>query len=257
MDAGQRERNLCTCHSEAILALQVEVSKLKKDLEEGLVQLPHLARKMDYLASKYRHERQEHRSKTKGRNNYKIASLWKSSSSRQSLSNFNSRQLKPEDWIPTEMEPRKRKAEGVIIKERRFLLTPEQRPLLQVSYGSSCSLPASYKLKEPHTTNQRKRSTQSDSALLPSDVYFQHTLSPAFQKPGCRIGSKEEEMNRTLDQAIEAARSMKRTTDRMAKRLTEDLAKAQLLPQQHSAMRVQETLNGFAQKQHKITRDSF
>ncbi|XP_037131636.1 uncharacterized protein LOC119136905 isoform X2 [Syngnathus acus] len=253
MGAGQRERNLCTCHSEAILALQVEVSKLKKDLEEGLVQLPHLARKMDYLASKYRHDRQEHRSETKGRTNYKIASLWKSSSSRQSLSNFNSRQLKLEDWISTEMEPRKRK-EGVIIRERRFLLTPEQRPLLQVSYGSSCSLPASYKLKEPHATNQRKRSTQSDSALLPSDVYFQHTPSPAFQKPGCRIGSKEEEMNRTLDQAIEAARSMKRTTDRMAKRLTADLAKAQLLPQQHSATRVQET---FAQKQHKITRDSF
>ncbi|KAM9790806.1 uncharacterized protein aknad1 isoform 2-T6 [Syngnathus typhle] len=279
MDEGQRERNLCTCHrsiptnlfilylvttsvmclcvsSEAILALQVEVSKLKKDLEEGLVQLPHLARKMDYLASKYRHDRQERRSKTKVRTNYKTASLWKSSSSRQSLSNFNSRQFKLEDWISTEMEPRKRK-EGVIIKERRFLLTPEQRPLLQVSYGSSCSLPASYKLKEPHATNQRKRSTQSDSALLPSDVYFQHTPSPAFQKPGCRIGSKEEEMNRTLDQAIEAARSMKRTTDRMAKRLTADLAKAQLLPQQHSATRVQETLNGFAQKQHKITRDSF
>ncbi|XP_061151715.1 fibronectin type III domain-containing protein 7 [Syngnathus typhle] len=97
--------------------------------------------------------------------------------------------------------------------------------------------PAVY-LPEPHATNQRKRSTQSDSALLPSDVYFQHTPSPAFQKPGCRIGSKEEEMNRTLDQAIEAARSMKRTTDRMAKRLTADLAKAQLLPQQHSATRV-------------------
>lgn len=35
-------------------------------------------------------------------------------------------------------------------------------------------------------------------------------------------------MNRTLDQAIEMARSMKRTTDRMARRLSVDLAKAQL-----------------------------
>ena len=35
-------------------------------------------------------------------------------------------------------------------------------------------------------------------------------------------------MNRTLDRAIEAARSMKRTTDRMAKSLSADLAKAQL-----------------------------
>ena len=32
-------------------------------------------------------------------------------------------------------------------------------------------------------------------------------------------------MNRTLDQAIEVARNMKRTTDRMAKSLSADLAK--------------------------------
>lgn len=41
-------------------------------------------------------------------------------------------------------------------------------------------------------------------------------------------------MNRTLDQAIEVARSMKRTTDRMAKRLSDDLAKAQLPRKLHS-----------------------
>lgn len=51
--------------SEAILALQSEVSRLKKDLEVGLVQLPHLAQKMDYLTSKYRQERQERRSRTR------------------------------------------------------------------------------------------------------------------------------------------------------------------------------------------------
>lgn len=51
--------------SDAILALQSEVSQLKKDLEEGLVQLPHLAKKMDYLTSKYGRERQERRSKLK------------------------------------------------------------------------------------------------------------------------------------------------------------------------------------------------
>ena len=47
---------------------------------------------------------------------------------------------------------------------------------------------------------------------------------------------QEEEMNRTLDRAIEAARSMKRTTDRMAKSLSADLAKAQLhrRQQQHA-----------------------
>lgn len=51
--------------SEALLALQTEVTRLKKDLEDGLVQLPHLAQRMDYLTSKYREERQEHRSKSR------------------------------------------------------------------------------------------------------------------------------------------------------------------------------------------------
>ena len=46
--------------------------------------------------------------------------------------------------------------------------------------------------------------------------------------------SKEEEMNRTLDRALEAARHMKRTTDHMAKSLSADLAKAQLFRKQHS-----------------------
>ncbi|XP_029970827.1 microtubule organization protein AKNA [Salarias fasciatus] len=55
----------CSCNSEAILALQSEVSRMKKDLEEGLVQLPHLAQKMDYLTSKYRQERDGRRSKTR------------------------------------------------------------------------------------------------------------------------------------------------------------------------------------------------
>lgn len=56
--------------SEAIVALQSEVSRLKKDLEEGLVQLPHLAEKMDYLTSKYRQER---RSKTRMRSHHRPA----------------------------------------------------------------------------------------------------------------------------------------------------------------------------------------
>ena len=39
---------------------------------------------------------------------------------------------------------------------------------------------------------------------------------------------QEEEINRKLDQAIEAARSMKKATDRMARSLSADLAKSQL-----------------------------
>ncbi|KAM7400770.1 hypothetical protein PAMA_005112 [Pampus argenteus] len=111
-----------------------------------------------------------------------------------------------------------------------------QRPLLQVSYGSSSSLPASYKVREPplqSVSHPRKCSTQSDTALLPSNVYFQRTQSPVSvlsktgSRAGRRRGNKEEEMNRTLDQAIEVARSMKRTTDRLAKSLSADLSKAQ------------------------------
>uniref|UniRef100_A0A3B5BBR8 Uncharacterized protein n=1 Tax=Stegastes partitus TaxID=144197 RepID=A0A3B5BBR8_9TELE len=112
-----------------------------------------------------------------------------------------------------------------------------QKPLLQVSYGSSSSLPA-YKVREPPLQSpHRKRSTQSDTALLPSNVYFQRTLSPV-SKTGSRTSrrsrSKEEDMSRTLDQAIEVARSMKRTTDRMARRLSADLVKAQLHRKLHN-----------------------
>ena len=39
---------------------------------------------------------------------------------------------------------------------------------------------------------------------------------------------QDEDISRTLDRAIEAARSMKRRTDRMAESLSADLAKAEL-----------------------------
>ncbi|TKS79937.1 AT-hook-containing transcription factor [Collichthys lucidus] len=314
----------CSCNSEAILVLQSEVSRLKKDLEEGLVQLPHLAQKMDYLTSKYRQDRQERRSKTRPRSYHRPAcnSVLKPSSSRQSVSNLNSSQVRVEDWISSDMDPSKSKGtdsgdtagsdimlqfhnspvgsrkapefqhklhgaqqssrgsegdvsgkttgltssvlnrakeeasdsrdkqrsqkaivESFYSKERCSLFSSPslQKPLLQVSYASSSSLPASYKVREPPLQyHHRKRSTQSDTALLPSNVYFQGTLSPISvpsktgRKTGRHRGSKEEEMNRTLDQAIEVARSMKRTTDRMAKRLSDDLAKAQLPRKLHS-----------------------
>uniref|UniRef100_UPI0037E85A5C microtubule organization protein AKNA-like n=1 Tax=Semicossyphus pulcher TaxID=241346 RepID=UPI0037E85A5C len=287
--------NSCSCNSEAILALQSEVSRLKKDLEEGLVQLPHLAQKMDFLSSRYRQDRQERRSKTRPRSHHRLAS---------------DSQVRIEDWISSDMDPSKSKGtdsgdaeimlqfhsspagcrrgsgsvraspefqnrlqsnrgqsrsegrdsvktsalsssvlkggteeaqtaimESFSSKRRCSLFSSSslQKPLLQVSYGSSSSLPASYKVRElplQSTPHHRKRSTQSDTALLPSNVYFQRTLTPASapsktsSRTGRRRGSKEEEMNRTLDQAIEVARNMKRTTDRMAKRLSADLAQA-------------------------------
>lgn len=71
--------------SEAILALQLEVSKLKKDLQEGLVQMPHLAQKMDFLTSKYRQDREERKSTVRTRKHHRSAlnrweqTDWKSS----------------------------------------------------------------------------------------------------------------------------------------------------------------------------------
>ncbi|KAG7214697.1 hypothetical protein INR49_010589 [Caranx melampygus] len=135
--------------------------------------------------------------------------------------------------------------ESFYSKERwsRLASSSLQKPLLQVGYGSSSSLPASYKVRESplhSTSHPRKQSTQSDTALLPSNVYFQQTLSPVsvplktVNRTGRRRGSKEEEMDRTLDQAIEVARNMKRTTERMAKRLSADLAKAQLCRKLHN-----------------------
>lgn len=191
-----------------------------------------------------------------------------------------------------------------------------QKPLLQVSYASSSSLPArwtwltlrnqilfsriwqiivtlfiwtlliphlavlphykcfdiSYKVREPSvlqsTAQHRKRSTQSDTALLPTNVFFktQTPLSVLARRPGSKVTplrpcpamiirtfvvqtlndlfvvalivvdtvSQEKAMDRTLEQAMELARSMKRTTDRMAQRLSADLAKAQHLRKLHS-----------------------
>ncbi|XP_071232632.1 uro-adherence factor A-like [Salvelinus alpinus] len=235
---GDQHYSECTCRTAclAIQALQSEVSQLKRDLEEGLVQLPHLSQRMDYLTSRCRQNR-DRRPKTRPRTHHKPAG------SRQSLTNTNS---KIEDWISSDMDPSKSKAppgdmENVYSKGRYPLSSqPLQKPLLQVNYGSSCSLPAGFKVREQQSvSHHRRRSTQSDSALLPSNVYFQRTFPPALSPPrtGGRASrhkaSKDEDINRTLDRAIEAVRIMKRTTDRMAKSLSADLAKVELYRKLH------------------------
>ncbi|MED6248918.1 hypothetical protein ATANTOWER_007007 [Ataeniobius toweri] len=292
MDAVTDRRsplNSCSCNSEAILALQTEVSKLKMDLEQGLVQLPHLAQRMDYLTSRYRQEDSDLMSKIRTHQTPASKNLGKSSS--RGRTNLRSSLLRVEDWTSSDMERSKSKDSGggscseimspftvgseCLTSELRNKLqhtTPSnrgrmgissmkgedkqhakqrpqaiksfnikerwspslQKPLLQVNYGSSCSLPASYKVREPQLQSSpfhRKRSTQSDTALLPSNVYFQETpssVSVPLRGTSRSRGKKQEDMNRTLDQAIEVARIMKRTTDRMARRLSADLAKAQM-----------------------------
>ncbi|XP_038125661.1 uncharacterized protein LOC119772987 isoform X2 [Cyprinodon tularosa] len=239
--------NSCSCNSEAILALQTEVSKLKRDLEQGLVQLPHLTQRMDCLISKYRQEDLEHRSKIQTDQTSASKSLRKSCS--RSRSDLTSSLFRMKDSISSDKELRKTRATVGTFNEQHLNQRPQaikdfnfkerlypslQKPLLQVNYGSSCSLPASYKVRELHlqsTSFHRKHSTQSDTALLPSNVYFQQTLSASsapVRDSYRRRAKKEEDINRTLDQAIEVARIMKRTTDHMARRLSADLAKAKL-----------------------------
>ncbi|XP_072296580.1 uncharacterized protein [Eucyclogobius newberryi] len=269
MDKQRSPVHSCPCNNEAILVLQSEVSRLKKDMKEGLIQLPYLADKLDYLTSKYRQERM-----TKSRSRSQQCPL-KSPTIGQTLSNTFSSPVKLE-WMSTHIDPGRSRATdtedttasdmqldyspiegrkcsdflhldsglhspGAVPSSRGFserwspiCSTPIQKPLLQVNYGSSSSLPASYKLREnplQPAAYDRKRSTQSDTALLPSNVFFQHTVSPLsapskLDRTSKHSKNKEEDIHRTLDKAIEAARSMKKTTDRMAKSLSADLPKA-------------------------------
>ncbi|XP_073786017.1 protein AKNAD1 isoform X2 [Danio rerio] len=108
------------------------------------------------------------------------------------------------------------------------LNAPSHKPLLQVNYGLSYSLPAGFKLRDRSSdpVSSRRRSVESDSALLPSNVFFQRT-SPRTSARRHRT-SREESIHKTLDKALQAAFLMKQTTDRMADALSADLAKAQL-----------------------------
>ncbi|KAL2097076.1 hypothetical protein ACEWY4_006283 [Coilia grayii] len=302
---SETQPHVCTCHSEAILALQSEVAHLRKELEERLSHLPHYSRQMAQLsqvplaqaqAQASSRPKQEKRPRTRPRAQHRP------SSSRGTKSNPGS--LKVDDWISSDMDRSKSKdsrssdisgsvqkslssTSGFLSPQRKsqissptgerqwspelpfssstrddslrqahytsylppdegekemyvknreltFSTQPFIKPLLQVNYTSSCSLPASFKVLEGQssvTPYQRRRSTQSDSALLPSDGYFQRASVPSPRSRGPRTKhrtSKDEDISRTLDKAIEAARSMKRTTERMAQSLSADLAKAEL-----------------------------
>ncbi|KAI4885446.1 hypothetical protein NFI96_001414, partial [Prochilodus magdalenae] len=162
-----------TDSSEAISALQHEVSRLKRALEESLCHLPHLSMRVEHLSSMYSQEKRL-RSRPRSRHQHRPPS---------SSFKVNDHQSDPE-------------------------------------------------------VSRRRRSTQSDTAMLPSNVYFQRT-SPLPTSPGRSRGRsrsqrvKEEAINRTLDKALEAAFLMKQTTDRMAKTLSADLAKAQIYRKLH------------------------
>ncbi|XP_036412776.1 uncharacterized protein LOC118797512 [Colossoma macropomum] len=324
----------CSCpNSEAISALQYEVSRLKRALEESLGHLPHLSMRMEHLSSMYSQEKRP-RSRPRSRHQHRL-----SSSSRCLNTDLDLQRM--EGWNSSDIEPSKIKAsleslsqdtsrskpgtnhrragvgptspggnisigpgsqnsdanigslsdnktasvrptshsrtasiEPIIHGSRSsaglgnngsFGLTNNRsrantgctppgeslclmdrhvppplhllhKPLLQTNYGSCNSLPPGFKVQDQQSdpeTSSRRRSTQSDTAMLPSNVYFQRT-SPLPTSPCKTRGRsrrqrvKEEAINRTLDKALEAALMMKQTTDRMAKTLSADLAKAQI-----------------------------
>ncbi|XP_073786035.1 protein AKNAD1 isoform X5 [Danio rerio] len=210
----------CSCHNnEVILSLQYEVSRLKRALEESL---GHLSKRTDYPSSRCHLER-KHRGQTRGHNRV-------TSSRRVKDSNFQ----KTEDWISSDKELSKSKVGNLgndffnSTTLASTLNAPSHKPLLQVNYGLSYSLPAGFKLRDRSSdpVSSRRRSVESDSALLPSNVFFQRT-SPRTSARRHRT-SREESIHKTLDKALQAAFLMKQTTDRMADALSADLAKAQL-----------------------------
>lgn len=100
--------------SEAILALQSEVSRLREELQECLVQLPHLAQEMEYLTSA-----RERRSKTRTRSHHRptynrwepivvfTSTMVKWYISRAIDINQCSSQVMIEDWISADTDQRR------------------------------------------------------------------------------------------------------------------------------------------------------
>ncbi|XP_018608753.1 uncharacterized protein aknad1 [Scleropages formosus] len=245
----------CTCHNEAISALQSEVARLKKDLEKSLQYLPYITKRMDCLASKC---------KVKKRCRRKV------------VENCSS-----EDWItsgstedpdlsPSQHDvlasPREKdttshrgypycdergrslakkhvfaahssihlKGKKLPLTQSMCLSTKSVNQLHQKDWRSSWSLPAGITAIEDH----QRRSLQSDFAMLPRNQLFQKTQCPPHTASKARSHrrsreKKNEEVSRTLDMAIEAAWSMKQTTERMARNLSVDLAKVELYQKLH------------------------
>ncbi|XP_065132945.2 uncharacterized protein [Paramisgurnus dabryanus] len=293
----------CSCHnSEVILALQYEVSHLKRALEESLSHLPHMSRWVDYPNSRSHSER-KHRGQTRGQNRTgssrrvktdissdtepsrrKVTdgedsdqtlsfqrglspSLEQTHSRFSALSDRRSCRSSSKASVDTSQltsgnhqrtgngptihnttaDSRStyssaiyRPAMGNLFINSKKLVTslpanPSHKPLLQVNYGSSYSLPAGFKVRDRESVppvSSRRRSTQSDSALLPSNVFFQQTS----QRTGARrrYTSREESIHKTLDKALQAAFLVKQTTEKMADALSADLAKAQLQRKIHN-----------------------
>ncbi|XP_048845079.1 uncharacterized protein LOC125716624 [Brienomyrus brachyistius] len=225
----------CSCHRDLILALQTEVGSLKRDLEQSLLCLPYIAKRMDYLASRFT---QDTGRKRKPRAHHRTTST-----GHEALMKTSTNPLLEENGSSTDMDPRRTGWSSTLAKERHYSFSTHSAtqpidPPFDKNWRSSCSLPASFAdIEQLPKAGWRLPGSQSDSALLPHH--------PSFLKSGrsphstCRVRShhkykrEEENISRTLDRAIEAAWTMKLTTDQMALRLSADLAKADLYRKLH------------------------
>ncbi|MBN3290494.1 AKND1 protein, partial [Polypterus senegalus] len=93
---------------------------------------------------------------------------------------------------------------------------------------SSCSLPASSNYpSQMASAHVQRDSCLSDSALLSSRLYRRPTsiTNPSLQNAYSRYRSAD--LDKTLNRAIEAAESMKKTTERMAKILSAELSRTE------------------------------
>ncbi|XP_028666285.2 uncharacterized protein LOC114658367 isoform X1 [Erpetoichthys calabaricus] len=93
---------------------------------------------------------------------------------------------------------------------------------------SSCSLPASSNYPSQMASAHAQRdSCLSDSALLSSRLYRRPTsiTNPSLQNVYSRYRSAD--LDKTLNRAIEAAESMKKTTERMARILSAELSRTE------------------------------
>ncbi|XP_066548803.1 uro-adherence factor A [Amia ocellicauda] len=305
---AEKHSHLCAYTNDAIVALQLEVSRLKKELEESLLRLPQITERMDVNNTKNKPDkryksRSQPRSKVAPRRQVLYCCIcyslccsfdsrgWKHVGSRNRRllpRNKDSNHFKTEDWISSDLEARTdsedflqsfpgseshpvphradsmkysqhsssedREASYVVNRlskgsepqsktaedmdcvngtEKSFPHCKRNlnKTFSQFNNGSSCSLPVSFEAMRPLSAeHHRRQSTQSDSALLPGQICQRRPEARAHinTKTGSSRKYKGENINTTLDRAIEAAQDMKRTTDRMAKTLSADLAKAEL-----------------------------
>ncbi|KAK6311085.1 hypothetical protein J4Q44_G00191400 [Coregonus suidteri] len=221
--------HICSCYSEVMQALQSEVSQLRRDLEGADSLTNTNSKKEDWISSDTDH------SKSKGINSVE-------SDRSGNMLPFYSTPLggrrgssKPYSCSDRPGKTQSKKHSNTASEENCSLETPVLRPSsppalqssasTEVIIGSSCRLPAGFCLTPREELHPVRLSSTDQQCVLPA-VTSPPALNPP--PPGPEAEQAGTGPTRTLGRAIEADHSMKRTTERMAKSLSADLAEAEL-----------------------------